>query len=180
MLDLITKSSIRRKIVLLFVYNQEKEFYLSEIARIVGTSAGTAKRELGRLLDADLVTFRKLGHLNMYRLNTRHPLLPEIVTIVRKTIGVEVELSRELAKVDGISFAFLFGSYAKGNLRSASDIDLYVVGTVDEDEIYRAVRSVEDQVGREVNYHIADAEEFAEKRKRGHSSRILQQRRSCS
>ena len=167
MLDLITKSSIRRKIVLLLVYNQEREFYLSEIARSVRTSAGTAKRELNRLLDADLVTFRKLGRLNLYRLNTRHSLFTEIVTIVRKTVGVEVELARELAKVDGVLFAFLFGSYAKGNLRSASDIDLYVVGEVDEDDVYRAVSSVEGQVGREVNYHIADAEEFVRKAKEG-------------
>jgi len=167
MFDLITKSSIRRKIVLLLVYNQEKEFYLSEIAKSVRTSAGTAKRELNRLLDADLILFRKRGHLNMYRLNVRYSFLAEIVTIVRKTIGVEVELARELAKIEGISFAFLFGSYAKGNLRSGSDIDLYIVGSADEDEIYRAVKSVEDEVGREINYHIADTEEFVRKAKEG-------------
>lgn len=167
MLNLITKSSIRRKIILLFVYNQEREFYLSEIARSVKTSAGTAKRELNRLLDADLVTLRKLGRLSLYRLNAQHSLFAEIVTIIRKTVGVEVELAKELAKIDGVLFAFLFGSYAKGNLRSASDIDLFVVGEVSEDDVYRAVRSVEDEVGREVNYHIADVEEFVRKAKEG-------------
>ena len=37
---------------------------------------------------------------------------------------------------------------AKGRLRSDSDIDLYVVGRPDEDDVYRAVRAVEDTVGR--------------------------------
>ncbi len=52
MLTILTRSFIRRKIVLLFVYNQRKEYYLSEIARRVKTTPGTAQRELNKLLDA--------------------------------------------------------------------------------------------------------------------------------
>jgi len=46
MLDVFGKSKIRKEIILAFVYNQGKDFYLSEIARMVKTSAGTAQREL--------------------------------------------------------------------------------------------------------------------------------------
>jgi len=163
MLNLLSKSGIRRKIILLFVYNQEKEFYLSEIARHVKTSAGTAQRELNRLRRMDFVSFKKRGNLSLYRLNRAFSLLAEIEAIIRKTVGIEVMLGDELQKVKGVLFAFIFGSYAKGRLRSDSDIDLYVVGRPDEDDVYRAVRSVEDTVGREINYHIASEDEFARK-----------------
>ena len=163
MLNLLSKSRIRRKIILLFVYNQEKEFYLSEIARQVKTSAGTAQRELNRLRRMDFISFKKRGNLSLYRLNQAFSLLGEIEAIIRKTVGIEVMLGDELQKVKGVSFAFIFGSYAKGRLRSDSDIDLYVVGRPDEDDVYRAVRSVEDTVGREINYHIASEDEFARK-----------------
>jgi predicted nucleotidyltransferase len=163
MLNLLTKPGIRRKIILLFVYNQEKEFYLSEIARQVKTSAGTAQRELNRLRRMDFVSFKKRGNLSLYRLNRAFSLLAEIEAIIRKTVGIEVRLGEELRKVKGVSFAFIFGSYAKGRLRSDSDIDLYVVGRPDEDDVYRAVRSVEDTVGREINYHIASEDAFARK-----------------
>ena len=163
MLNLLSKSRIRRKIILLFVYNQDKEFYLSEIARHVKTSAGTAQRELNRLRRMDFVSFKKRGNLSLYRLNRAFSLLAEIEAIIRKTVGIEVRLGDELRKVKGVSFAFIFGSYAKGRLRSDSDIDLYVVGRPDEDDVYRAVRSVEDTVGREINYHIASEDEFARK-----------------
>jgi len=162
-LNLLSKSRIRRKIILLFVYNQEKEFYLSEIARQVKTSAGTAQRELNRLRRMDFISFKKRGNLSLYRLNRAFSLLAEIEAIIRKTVGIEVMLGDELRKVKGVSFAFIFGSYAKGRLRSDSDIDLYVVGRPDEDDVYRAVRSVEDTVGREINYHIASEDEFARK-----------------
>jgi predicted nucleotidyltransferase/predicted transcriptional regulator with HTH domain len=163
MLNLLSKSKIRRKIILLFVYNQEKEFYLSEIARQVKTSAGTAQRELNRLRRMDFVSFKKRGNLSLYRLNRAFSVLGEIEAIIRKTLGIEVLLGEELRKVKGTSFAFIFGSYAAGRLRSGSDIDLYVVGKPDEDDVYRAVRSVEDTVGREINYHIANEDEFTRK-----------------
>jgi predicted transcriptional regulator with HTH domain len=35
MLDILGKSKIRKRIILAFVYNHRKEFYLSEIARMV-------------------------------------------------------------------------------------------------------------------------------------------------
>lgn len=165
MLNLISKSGIRRKIILLFVYNQEKEFYLSEIARQVKTSAGTAQRELNRLRRMDFVTFKKRGNLSLYRLNREFSLLGEIEAIIQKTFGIEVMLGEELRKVKGISSAFIFGSYAKRRLKSGSDIDLYVVGRPDEDDVYRAVRSVEDAVGREINYRIAGEDEFTRKAK---------------
>ncbi len=96
MLEILGKSKIRQKIILTFVYNRGKEFYLSEIARMVKTSAGTTQRELNRLMSQDLITFRKRGNLNIYRLNESYTLLDEIESIVRKTIGIEAQLADEL------------------------------------------------------------------------------------
>jgi len=149
----------------LFVYNRGKEFYLSEIARRVKTSAGTAQRELNKLLAQDFITFRKRGNLNIYRLNESYALLHEIESIVRKTFGIEAELGSELQKVRGVLFAFLYGSYAQGSIKSDSDIDLFIIGNPDEDDVYNVVRKVENSVGREINYHLADETEFAKKSK---------------
>jgi predicted nucleotidyltransferase len=166
MLNILGRSKIRKKIILLFVYNQRKEFYLSEIARQAKTSAGTAQRELNKLLAQDFITFRKRGNLNIYRLNENYGLLDEIKSIVRKTFGIEIELGKELNKLKGVQFAFLFGSYAKDGLKSDSDIDLFIIGTPEEDDVFNAVRKVEDSAGREINYHLADEAEFAEKSER--------------
>ncbi|MGB7294450.1 MAG: nucleotidyltransferase domain-containing protein [Candidatus Aminicenantales bacterium] len=66
----------------------------------------------------------------------------------------------------GVQFAFLFGSYAKGGLKSDSDIDLFIIGTAEEGAVFNAVRKVEDSAGREINYHLADEAEFAGKSQR--------------
>ena len=166
MLEFLTKSNIRKKIILLFLYNQEREFYLSETAEKVGTSPGTAQRELNKLLKNDFLTFRKKGNLNVYSLNKRYSLLNEVRSIVRKTISAEVELKRELAKIKGITYAFIFGSYVKGGFKADSDIDLFVVGDASEDKIFNAVRKAENNIGREINYHLAHEDEFFAKTKK--------------
>jgi len=163
MIDLLTNSKIRQRIILLFVYNQNKEFYLSEIAKIVKTSPGTAQRELNRLLRNDFIVFKKRANLSFYALNRDYSLLNEIESIVKKTFGAEVELKKELSRIKGISYAFLFGSYVKGGFKSDSDIDLFVIGEMEEDGVFEAVQKVERKIGREINYHIATREEFLEK-----------------
>lgn len=161
MFDILGRSKIRERIVLLFVYNKQKEYYLSEVARRVKTSAGTAQRELNKLRAAGFLTFGKKGNLSLYKLDMAYPLLGEVETIVRKTIGIEVELRKALAGVKGIRWAFTFGSHAKGAMKTGSDIDLFVIGDMDEDDVYRAVRAVEETVGREINYHLSSEAEFA-------------------
>jgi len=100
MLDIITKSKIRQKIILLFVYHKDREFYLSEIARQVRTSAGTAQRELNRLRSMDLLTFGKKGNLSIYKLNAGYPLLGEIEVIVEDRFGQATEELSNALEVD--------------------------------------------------------------------------------
>jgi len=165
MLELFTKSKIRQRIILLFIYNQNEEFYLSEIAKRVKTSAGTAQRELNRLLRNDLIIFKKKANLNLYALNKSYSLLKEIESIVKKTFGIEIELKKGLSGVKNISFAFLFGSYVKDGFKSDSDIDLFIIGEVDEEQAFDALQKVEENIGREINYHIINRKEFLQKKR---------------
>lgn len=160
MLDLLTKSKIRKKIILLFLYHQDKEYYLSEIAQIIGTSPGTAQRELNKLIKNDLLTFKKRAGHNLYALNPKYSLLKELESIVKKTVGIEIELKTALDSIQGIVYAFLFGSYVKGGFKSDSDIDLFIIGGQEEDPIFKAIQKVEKIVGREINYHLATPQEF--------------------
>ena len=87
-------------------------------------------------------------------------MLQEIESIVLKTIGIEVELRNELASVKNIVFAFLFGSYAKEGLKSDSDIDLFIVGKPDDNQVFEIIQKAEEKISREINYYIAELKEF--------------------
>ena len=162
-LSLLSRSKIRQRIILLFVYNQEKEFYINEIARLVKTSAGTAQRELHKLLENEFVNFNRKGNCVYYRLNVSNPLFDEIKSIVHKTIGLEVILRKEFSKLQEIEYAFIFGSFAQGDFKSSSDIDVYVIGEISEGLLQKHVERVERSIQRDINYHISSRNEFTQK-----------------
>ena len=163
MLNLITKSEIRKKIILLFIYNPEKFFYINQIARLVKTSAGNVQRELKKLEESGLLLKEKKGNSVYFKINTTSALFNDFKNIVDKTIGLKNILEKTLEKAKGIDFAFLFGSYVKGDFGPDSDIDLYVIGDVSEKELHRLIKKAEEKIHREINYHLSPREEFQEK-----------------
>jgi len=140
MLNLITKSEIRKKIILLLFYNPSKSYYLREIARLVGASAGNIRQEIAKLEDDGFLIKERRGNLAYFKINTKNPLFDEFKSIVDKTIGLKSILAEVLKETKDIDFAFLFGSYVKGDFGPDSDIDLYVIGKISEKNLYRLVK----------------------------------------
>lgn len=160
MLDLITKSKIRQKILKLLFANENKSFYLSEIAKITKISVGTCQRELNRLVKQGILKTEKRVTLRYYSLNKQNPLYHDFKNIVNKTIGIEFELKKEVTKIKGLKYAFIFGSYVKGDFGSNSDIDLFVIGKINEDDLFPRIRKIEESINREINHHLYLEKEF--------------------
>lgn len=81
--------------------------------------------------------------------------MPPLRDILTLATGPVLLLSDELARIDGIESAFLYGSYA-ARVRGVEgpaphDIDLMVVGTPDPVAVYDACDRVGDAVHRPVN-----------------------------
>lgn len=165
MLDSLFKSKTRQNILKLFFANEEKSFYLSEIAKIIKVSVGTCQRELNRLILSDILKTEKRANLNFYFLNKQNPLLKEIRNIFAKTLGIEMELKKIIGSVKGVKYALIFGSYVKGNFRADSDIDLLIIGQVDENDLIKKLKPLEKSIQREINYHIYSEDDFKQKLK---------------
>jgi predicted nucleotidyltransferase len=166
MIDLITKSQIRKNILLLLFSNQNESFYINQIARLIKTSSGNVQRELRNLEKAGILLKEKKGNLSYFRVNVDSSLFSDIKGVIDKTIGIKYILETTFSKEKSIDFAFIFGSYAKGEFKSDSDIDLYIIGSINEEDLHRLVRGAEEKIYREINYHLSDGKEFKEKAKK--------------
>jgi len=162
MLNLITKSKIRKKIILLFVYNPDKEYYINEVAKIIGTSSGTTQRELEKLVFSGLLQKEKKANIAYFRIDKSNPILADLKKLIGKTIGLEYILKQELEKFSNIKFSFLFGSYVNGDFKNDSDIDLYVIGEINENDLYSVVKKTEKIIKRNINYHLSSLAEFVQ------------------
>ncbi len=147
----ITKSRIRQDLLSLFFTNPSKRYYLRELQRMLGYSAGSIRRELLRFQKDNLFATQKVGNLLYYRLNTNHPLFKELKSIVSKTVGVEGSLRKGISSIKKIKTAFIYGSFASKKQKADSDIDLMIIGNPDVSSLNEKISGLEKKLEREIN-----------------------------
>jgi predicted nucleotidyltransferase len=150
----ISKSKTRTKILKHFFSNKNEKYYLRQLERALGIHVANIRRELISLEKMGLFRKEKRGKEVYYYLNTDLAIYEEINKIVSKTIGMEAVLKRELRKVKGIRICFVYGSVADGKEDALSDIDVFLIGEVKEDDVLKAVRKLEKELSKEINYTI--------------------------
>jgi predicted nucleotidyltransferase len=168
----ITKSKIRESLLILFFTNPQKKYYLRELERILGFSAGSIRRELLKFANDNLFKTEKAGNLLYYSLNNNHPLFDELKSIVSKTAGIEYSLRNELAKISKIKTALIFGSFASKKEGEKSDIDLMIIGNPDITKLNNKISLLENKLKREINQVVYSPEEYQLK-KRENSQFVL-------
>lgn len=125
---------------------------------------GNIQRELVRMEAAGLLSSRRLGRMKLYKLNVGHPLYPELKSLVAKTVGLEEVIRGQLAGIGGVEAACIYGSFARNREKAASDVDLLVIGDVDEKRLIQAAKGLEKQLQREVNYTLYSRQDWTKRR----------------
>lgn len=162
----ILKSKLRKKLFAFYFTNPEKKLYVRELARILKEDPSNLAKELKKLADDKIFLFEEKGNEKYYFLNKKYPLYDEFKNIIAKTIGIEGSLRETLKQVKGIKKAFIFGSFAGKKEQVESDIDLMIIGRPDFDRLNLKISLLEDVLGREINYHVYNHEEFAKKKEK--------------
>jgi len=165
MLEYIISSKAKRSLLKLFLTNPNRAFYVREIAKLTGEPLNAVRRELGYLEKAGLVRSRREGNLKLYSVVKEFPFYSELKRIIYSTIGLGDYLKAKLQDSKQIELAFIYGSVAKDEETAKSDIDLLVVGNVDEEELHELVSEVESDIGRSVNYTLMSKTEFSRRLK---------------
>lgn len=153
------------EILKLFLRDPEKEYYFREIASILKKEPSHYQKYLDTLVNDGILLDKRRGNMRFFRLNKEHQLYEEIKSIVSKTIGLESELKSLIDKLDKVECAFIFGSIAKGTENSNSDVDLMLIGDVNQDSLTSALSLMEGKIAREINYHIYSSLEVHKKMK---------------
>jgi len=167
MLEYFITSKAKRSLLKLFLTNPERQFYTRETARLTGEPLNAVRRELGYLEKAGLLRSHKEGNLKYFEVVKEFPLYPELKKIIYATIGIGDYLSNRLKDAASVELAFIYGSVAKDEETKKSDIDLFVVGEVEEEELQKLVSAIEREISREINYTLMTKREFDERIKRG-------------
>ncbi len=161
----IFRSKTRKALFRLYFSNPEREYYLRELERILDIPVSMIRKELLRLEENGIFISAKRGNLTYFCLNKSYPLFDELKSIVFKTIGIRGLLKETLEQTRGVEIAFIYGSFAKNEENAKSDIDLFIVGEIEERKLVTEVGKVEKMLKREINYSLYTKDDIEKKKK---------------
>ncbi len=145
-LDRILGSGTKVGALSTLVQRSDMEFMESELAREIGSSVSEVNRQMGDLVGVGLVRMRREGKGKFYSINRKHFLYSPLRNLFRNLEDVYREAARQIAsyvaKRPGLVSVILFGSLARGKIRSdyakrPSDIDIVIVVDRDRERMER-------------------------------------------
>ncbi len=164
-------STVQQRVLAYLFGQPERSFFATELIRLVGGGSGAVQRELARLADSGLVTISRVGTQKHYQANPKSPIFAELCAIAQKTVGLAEPLREALAPLaKRIATAFVFGSVAKRSDTAASDIDVLVLSeSIEYADVFAALQSAEEKLGRTVNPTVYTPANWRKKRKDGNT-----------
>lgn len=156
----------RQRLLAFYFTNPSARRHLRDLAAQLSIDPSNLSRELRRLELEGLFQSEISGRQKYFQLNRKYPLFNEVRGIVAKTIGAKFQIAGVLQKFKGIEEAFLYGSFARNQQDAVSDIDVLIIGNPGAESLAVAIRKLERQLGREINYTVLSRKEFTARRKR--------------
>ncbi len=158
MLDSLITSKTRVKLLLKFFMNPETRSYLRSLAEEFGESTNAVRVELNRLEKAGILESNPDGRTKLYGANRKHPLFPDITSLVKKFTGIDRLIDMVLSKLGNVELAFVTGDYAKGI--DSGIIDVVIVGEVNREYLDHLIKMAEDMIHRKIRNLVLTMEEF--------------------
>ena len=159
MLEKLFNSKTRVKILSYFSLNPEVRVYIREFSRILNENINSVRRELINLESIKILICEEQGNLKYYSMNKESPIYNEIITIFLKTEGISKILQKKFQNKN-IDTLFIYGSFASGNAKNYSDLDLFIIGDIDEDYLIKEIYNIEKKFLKEINYSLFNKKEL--------------------
>ena len=150
MLDTLISSKTRIKLLLRFFLNPENTAHLRGLADEFGESTNAIRLELNRFEEAEMLTSQKNGNRKVYKANQKHPLFPDVHSILLKMVGIDQIISSVINKLGNLHKVYLTGDYAKG--KTAEIIDIVIEGDVNRTFLTELIEKAEKKINKKIRY----------------------------
>lgn len=154
----LVTSKTRIKLLIKFFFNPEIRSYLRKLSREFNVSTNSVRQELNLMKKAKLLKSQKNGRQVYYAANQEHPLFPELISMARKTMGIDQVIKGIVNRLGDLEIAYLIDDYAEG--KDTGVIDLLLVGNIDHYHLNDLSRKIERYINRKIRSLVLDRSEF--------------------
>ena len=153
-------SKTRIKLLIRFFINPDAHSYLRELAKEFDVSSNAVREELNQLKATNLLKSEKRGRMVYYRANTKHPLFPELKSMVNKVVGVDRVIDGFVKRLGHVEKAYIIDDYAEG--KDSGIIDLLLVGEINQNQLINLTHKTEQYIQRKIRTLVITSAELNE------------------
>jgi len=121
-------------------------------------STNSVREELNQLTQTGLLTNQKSGRQVFYTANQKHPLFPELKSMVGKVMGIDQVIDGIVNRLGDLEKAYLIDDYSEG--KDSGIIDLLLVGDIDQYQLNDLSRKTERYINRKIRSLVFSREEY--------------------
>ena len=142
--------------LLVFFLSADDEYSQTEIMKKTKLSKVTSIKSLKILEKNNIIAFRRIGIVKLYKIQKDNPIVKQLKILQTLT---KLSLLKDLNKNIKI---YLYGSCARGENTSRSDIDLLIIGKIKKEEIINYIKNFSKKLKRDIKVEIFTQQEWAE------------------
>ena len=165
-LKALFSSDTRIKVLAFFLVHPDERFYPRQLEKLLELPVGQFDGELHKLEKIQLLRSSLDGRQKKYSINREFLLYDELKRIFLKTVSAGDTLKKHLSGLAGIEIVFIYGSFAKGEEHSGSDMDVMVIGDVSDRDIHAVVSLAEKELTQTINYSVYGRKEIIDRLKK--------------
>jgi predicted nucleotidyltransferase len=155
------------KILTLYRTDYSASIHIRAMAKLIGTSHVALLPYLKRFEEIKILYSEKTGKNKQYRLNKDNILTKHYLTVTEELATIDYleknflikKFGEYLSHIDIMNTLILFGSYAKDYATEESDIDLFCIGKISENQMSQ-IKKFESTFGKKTNIKTATTENF--------------------
>ncbi|MFV2080701.1 MAG: ArsR family transcriptional regulator [bacterium] len=158
MLQGVISSKTKISILVKLFLNPATKAYLRELATEFNVSTNSVRTELNNLTRNQILLSEKDGRNVYYKANPKHPLFPELSSMVRKITGID-ELARSvIERLGNLESVYLTGDYARG--KDSGIIDVLLIGNIVGKQLDDIIMKTEKYIQRKIRPLVLSQTEF--------------------
>ncbi|SFK46870.1 winged helix-turn-helix domain-containing protein [Cellulomonas sp. KH9] len=164
----IFRTPAQGTILATLLLDEDREANIADLARAAGVAAPNALREVNRLVQAGVLTERRVGRSRLVRADPSSPFVEPLRQILSRTHGPAQMVAEALDALPGVEIGMIIGSWAARTLGHPGppprDLDVLVVGDPPPRELRRANARLEEQADMPVQITVLAPADWHEAR----------------
>ncbi len=136
------------QVLSLFTNDFNREYYVREVEKLLKISPRTAQLILEDLEDKGIIESKTKGKIKTFKLNSseftqRYLAFVEqykAIAFLEKKLLIKEIIEKIIPHIKGTGI--IFGSYVKGLEKEGSDLDIFITGSYNNDEIKRVSKNL--------------------------------------